>query len=527
MLEIFIKVALDLAKSLPSQNRYERLLEAVRRVVPCDAAAILCLVNGDLVPLICSGLGPQVMAKKYALSEHPRLATILAAREPVRFPSDSLLPDPFDEFIETEGTRRTKVHSCMGCPLFVDDELVGILTLDAFDPHAFDQVDAPTLAAFAALAAATLKNASIIEKLERSAKESSLVARQLLDEARQRSASDLIGQSQIMKDLRREIELVSGSDLAVLITGETGTGKELVARALHHQSSRSDRPFVQINCAALPESLAESELFGHVKGAYTGATSGRQGRFELADTGTLFLDEIGELPPGVQAKLLRVLQFGEVQRVGSDTVISVNVRIIAATNRDLAFEVKSGRFRADLYHRLSVYPLRVSPLRERGEDIKLLSEFFLENARINLGLKQVKISPSAMLALCDYSWPGNVRELEHVMMRAALRSSGGKTSSPVMVEKQHLDLANDKKTESHAANDPAINEQVQIKGKALSTTVEDFERTVIQTALHQAGGNWAKTARYLSVDRGNLYRKAKRLGILNHPPRRADVYGGR
>ncbi len=206
----------------------------------------------------------------------------------------------------------------------------------------------------------------------------------------------------------------------MLISGETGTGKELVAKAVHQGSPRAANPLVYLNCAALPESVAESELFGHVKGAFTGAISNRSGKFEMADNGTLFLDEIGELSLALQAKLLRVLQYGDIQRVGDDRSLRVDVRVLAATNRDLRQEVVEGRFRADLYHRLSVFPLSVPPLRERESDVVLLAGYFCEQCRLRMGLARVILAEAARNRLQKWSWPGNVRELEHAIHRAVV-----------------------------------------------------------------------------------------------------------
>ncbi|MEY0399711.1 sigma 54-interacting transcriptional regulator, partial [Providencia rettgeri] len=221
-----------------------------------------------------------------------------------------------------------------------------------------------------------------------------------------------------MQQLKKEIDIVAVSELNVLVSGETGTGKELVVKSIHEKSLRAEYPLIYLNCAALPESVAESELFGHVKGAFTGAISHRSGKFEMADNGTLFLDEIGELSLALQAKLLRVLQYGDIQRVGDDRSLRVNVRVLAATNRDLREEVLEGRFRADLFHRLSVFPLLVPPLKERGEDIILLAGYFCEQYRQRFGLSSVVLSSSLQRYLLNYSWPGNVRELEHAIHRA-------------------------------------------------------------------------------------------------------------
>jgi anaerobic nitric oxide reductase transcription regulator len=328
-----------------------------------------------------------------------------------------------------------------------------------------------------------------------------------------RNPRELIGQSPVHKRLQEEIQLVGNSPLTVLITGETGCGKELVAEAIHRQSPRAQKPLISLNCAALPELLVESELFGHVKGAFSGAVSGRSGKFELAAGGTLFLDEVGELPLPVQAKLLRVLQSGQLQRVGSDQEHHVDVRIIAATNRDLAEEVRAGRFRADLYHRLSVYPLRVPPLRERGRDVLLLAGFFLEENRARMGLRSLRLNPEAQKLLVGYSWPGNVRELEHLISRAVLKSLAEHSERPriLTIEAAALDLA-----QEQPVSEPQIGQDRPVsvnQGESLKSAVDHYQKVLIDDALVRHQGKWAQVARELSVDRANLSRLAKRLGI--------------
>ena len=237
--------------------------------------------------------------------------------------------------------------------------------------------------------------------------------------------------------------MVSDSELPILLLGETGVGKELFAHRVHRLSRRRAKPLVHVNCAALPESLAESELFGHAKGAFSGAVADRPGRFEAANGGTLFLDEVGELPLLVQAKLLRALQNGEIQRLGDDRPRRVDVRIVAATNRSLKDLVRDGDFRADLYHRLSVYPIAIPPLRERGNDVLLLAGRYLEQNRARLGLRSLRLALDAEEALRRYRWPGNVRELEHVISRAAIKavSRGANRNHIVTLEASLLDLS--------------------------------------------------------------------------------------
>ena len=246
----------------------------------------------------------------------------------------------------------------------------------------------------------------------------------LLDEVRE-NFGDIIGRSPAIQKVLAQIQTVAPTEANVLILGESGTGKELVARAIHDLGARKDHPLVRVNCASIPKELFESEFFGHVRGAFTGAIKDRVGRFELADGGTLFLDEIGEIPPDLQSKLLRVLQEGQFERLGDDRTRTVKVRLIAATNRDLLAEAKSGRFRLDLYYRLSVFPIEVPPLRERLEDMRLLADHFIKQSARRLGVPRPRLSKLQLQELQNYDWPGNVRELQNVIERAAILSRGG------------------------------------------------------------------------------------------------------
>jgi anaerobic nitric oxide reductase transcription regulator len=412
------------------------------------------------------------------------------------------LPDPFDGLLEHDPRALTGVHACIGCPLWIEDELVGILTADALSPSAFDDIDLRFLAAIGALAAAAMRTSHLIQALEAALERQDLVARDLMQADTQRKGHEIIGVSKPIDRLRQEIELVARSDFTVLITGETGTGKELVARSVHASSARHDQPLIYVNCSALAESLVESELFGHLRGAFTGATSDRAGKFEVADQGTLFLDEIGELPLGVQPKLLRALQQGEIQRVGSDTTRTVDVRIIAATNRDLQREVDAGRFRADLFHRLNVYPLHVPPVRDE--------------ARRRLGTGPVRLTAEALAALRRYSWPGNVRELENVLSRVTLRSSINVSRARPLVLEERSFLPTLAEALSTAPDEVwGREEQTSTSQKSLREAVEDFQRTAITRAVANASGNWSAAARALGMHRSNLYHLAVRLGLKN------------
>ena len=296
------------------------------------------------------------------------------------------------------------------------------------------------------------------------------------------------------------IRTVAPTEATVLITGESGTGKELVARALHAQSLRKDEPLVTVNCAALAETLLESELFGHEKGAFTGADKRREGRFKQADRGTLFLDEIGEMPIGVQAKLLRALQQGEIQRVGSDKSEHVDVRVIAATNRDLRKEVEERRFREDLYFRLNVISLEVPPLRQRKEDIPLLAAHFLSHYA-ERNHKNVKgFSAQCMDMLLHYDWPGNVRELQNAVERAVILCTGEYVTGPELP----VNIA------KLAAE--AMPKSTEVSSSLAGLPLEEVERRAIEETLRETGDNKSAAARKLGITRATLHKKLRKYG---------------
>lgn len=313
-------------------------------------------------------------------------------------------------------------------------------------------------------------------------------------------ASGLVGHSHKMIELYKQIALVAPARSTVLVTGESGTGKELVARALHRNSPRSQGAFVAVNCGAITETLLESELFGHVKGSFTGATGDKRGLFEEANAGTVFLDEIGETSLAVQVKLLRVLQEGEMRRVGSARPVQVDVRVLAATNRDLEREVKEGRFREDLFYRLSVVTLRVPPLRERTEDLPLLAANALRQAR-EAGARATTISEEALAVLTQYEWPGNVRELENTIAHAALYARGNVITPedlPAKVRKQGRTVEPENKSQSMFKDLPSLDE---------------LERRYVIHVLQAVGGSRTRAAEVLGIDRRTLYRMAERFGI--------------
>ncbi|MEO5568370.1 MAG: sigma-54 dependent transcriptional regulator [Gemmatimonadaceae bacterium] len=316
---------------------------------------------------------------------------------------------------------------------------------------------------------------------------------------------EMVGVSAGIMRVRELIARVAATDSRVLITGESGTGKELVAAAIHTQSVRRDRPFIRVNCAAIPKDLVESEMFGHEKGAFTGATDRRIGRFELAHTGTLFLDEVGDLGAEAQAKLLRAIEAGEIERVGGGKPIRIDVRILAATNKDLTKAVADGVFREDLFFRLNVIPIPVPPLRERPGDIPSLIQHFVALFRMRSGQAPVTWSDDAIQAMLKYRWPGNVRELANIVERLSILHAGG----PISLDEVR-GVIPVKATEPHRPQsfpDPSSLDQ------SLSDTLDEYERLLISRAVSVAAGNIAEAARRLKTDRPNLYRRMKRLGI--------------
>lgn len=310
----------------------------------------------------------------------------------------------------------------------------------------------------------------------------------------------ILGRSPAMLAMQETIATVAPTEATVLITGESGTGKELVARALHSGSARADKPMVTVNCAALAENLLESELFGHEKGSFTGADRRREGRFVQANGGTLFLDEIGEMPLPLQAKLLRALQEGEVQRVGSDAPLTVDVRVLAATNRDLREEVARRRFREDLYFRLNVISLEVPPLRDRGEDIPVLAAHFLERFA-GRNRKSIRgFSPQAVDSLLRYAWPGNVRELENAVERAVILCNGD------LITRRELPAAITEAASPEEASSAAV-------GALAGLPLDELERRAIGETLRCTGDNKSEAARQLGITRATLHNKLRKYGL--------------
>ena len=503
----FVQIAINLNASLTSKDRHRELLKIIRGVIPYDAS-VLMMVDGDkLIPLESFGLSDEAKEKSYNLKEHPRLDIIYHSKSPVRFPVDSGLPDPFDGMVSSDPHALEEVHACLGCPLIVDNKTIGVLTADSLSPNAFDHIEDYILEALSALAGATLRTSLLLDALEETAKFHGMVAQDLMNQVSSKGGGELIGTGPEIQKLKEDIKLVAKSDLAVLITGETGTGKELVARSIHSYSRRFDRPMIYVNCAALPESIAESELFGHKKGSFTGAVSDRMGKFEVANHGTLFLDEIGELPLSIQAKLLRAIQEGEIQRVGEDKIRKVDVRVVAATNRVLEDEIQKGNFRADLYHRLNVYPLITPPLRNHLHDVPLLTGYFCDYYQRRLGCNPFRLSNESTDKLMKYNWPGNVRELKNIISRATLHASQSQHKGSVtIIEPEHLFIPGSQKEKISTVSKKE-------ESLSLQEAVIEYKKKYILKAVKKHKGNWSKAAQELGLHRSNLYHLRDNLGI--------------
>jgi len=395
-------------------------------------------------------------------------------------------------FLDRTGARRYMDRSELAflcVPIIYDDHAVGVLSADKAAKNV-EHLDRE-LAMLSSVAELISKSVHI-----RALEEENRRLRQMLGHAKAPTV-DIIGRSNPMQEVFALIGQVADSATTVLIHGETGTGKELVAKAIHVNSARKAAPLIQVNCAAIPETLIESELFGHEKGAFTGALHQRRGRFEEANTGTIFLDEIGELSPAAQVKLLRVLQERQFQPLGSSRTIKINVRVITATNRNLEQDITTGRFRADLYYRLNVFPIHLPPLRERGSDIILLADHFVLKYAKDLGKPVKRISPAVMEAFLSYAWPGNVRELENCIERAILLTTGDS------IEIMHL-------PPSLRANTLETDKKDQGK---LSSVIEANERSLIIEALKETQGNQSKAAKYLGTTKRIVQYRIQKLGI--------------
>ncbi len=500
-----------LGASLNVRDVFDRLAEAVRPVLDFD------LMGVSLVS--ASGRELEVLAK---------VTNFEAEATPARIPLEDfsfsskvgageviLIHDaPVELDRDRPGDRRIidgGGRSCLCVPLWFGERVGGALHFGKRRPYWFDRTDAEIAKGIAAQLVLALQHQRLAEEQGRLALAEDRARRleqqleSLQDELGERYGFDrIIGRAPPLREALDRAAKVAPTETTVLITGESGTGKELVARAMHHASLRADGPLVAINCAALPDTLLESELFGHERGAFTGADRLKRGRFELAAGGTLFLDEIAELSQGVQAKLLRVLQEREFERVGGTTTLRANVRLIAATNRNLERAVETGRFREDLYYRLNVFSVHLPPLCERGDDVLLLADHFVRDLGMRIGRGEPGLSRDAREALLAHPWPGNIRELQNAVERALIMSDGGLLSAA------QLGLVPRRERDAEGA---ALSAAPGPQAHAFGHSLADWEKQIVLDVLKKAKGNKSRAARLLGLTRSQLYTRLKRFGL--------------
>lgn len=467
-----------------------RILESATKLTNGEASSLL-LVNPEnnklYFEIALGSKGTEI--KRFSLNMGEGIAGWVAERNTSLVVNDVANDQRFYSDISKQIGFPTS--AILAVPMRIKDQCVGVLEIvNKVDGKPFNQDDLQWLEVFATQAALAVQNARSYQRVQEE-------VHFLQDQIQYKKGyHTFIGSSNVIQEKLAISKRVAATDSSVLILGESGVGKELFAEQIHLNSPRAEMPFIRVNCAALPEHLLESELFGHVKGAFTDATADRRGRFELADQGTIFLDEIGDVPINLQAKLLRVLQEKVFEKVGSSEPVKVDVRIIAATNKDIEKELEEGRFRQDLYYRLNVLPIYVPPLRERKEDISELTDFFLK--RLNHETKkQIRgFTSSAIEALLSYSWPGNVRELENVVERAVV------ICSDEYIEPKDLILST-----ASAANEDTFS------GKNLKDAINLFKRHYIQESLEMNSWSQTQTAKILGIQRTYLSRLIKELKI--------------
>jgi Nif-specific regulatory protein len=402
--------------------------------------------------------------------------------------------------LRSESVMRADIVSTIAVPLWDGDTIRGVLQCDNRASVILRNEDFEMMMAVAGLATLAVENARLLQRVKLAEEKLRGEVKYLKGREEKRRFSDIIGESNAMKEIFRQLEKVIDTRATVSIEGETGTGKEVIASAIHYQGRRRDKLFVAQNCAALPESLLESELFGHKKGAFTGADHDKKGLFEIADGGTLFLDEISEMPLSLQAKLLRVLQEGEIRPVGATASKQIDVRILCASNKALEKEVEKGTFRQDLFYRLRVFPLRLPPLRERREDVPLLVEHFLRKYTLEMNKPVAGITPESLDQLQAYAWPGNIRELENEVQRLVIQCEPESFITPDLLA-------------------PAVRKVEGLLGRVapkkgtLKDMMEEIERWLLAEALREHGGNKTKTAENLGITREGLHKKLTKYGM--------------
>ncbi|MGE4457381.1 MAG: sigma-54 interaction domain-containing protein [Arcobacteraceae bacterium] len=409
------EIALLVSNNIDLENSLKKALKVIKDRLDLQKCVIYTLEDNMLE--VFSSIDFNKMQENLARYKIGEGATGLAAKTKEPVVVTNVHTDVV--FLNKSGNKDSNTVSYIAVPMLINERVVGVLAVSLVKSTKIGLEDTVRiLTIISSLFAQAINSFKTIESEREKLKDLKLYYKMEWD-AKVHNFGDIVGESPKMQDVYKVIERIASTNVTVLVRGETGTGKELIAAAIHKRSQRASEPFVKINCAAITETLLESELFGHEKGAFTDAKEMRKGRFELADKGTLFLDEIGDISPNLQVKLLRVLQEREFERVGGSKTIKVNVRLVAATNRNLEKMVEEGKFREDLYYRLNVIPINLPPLRARGDDIKLLVNFFLETA-IKNHKREVIITPQAMDALCAYPWPGNIRELQNTIERIVL-----------------------------------------------------------------------------------------------------------
>jgi len=455
------------------------LLDALLELTSADKGFLILLEDGELAVKAARNLARTSIEDAVSRVSDSIVQKVVRTRRPI------VVADALHdlEWSSSSSVVNLKLCSVMCAPLMAKGEVFGVIYLGNDSVVSlFDERNLEPLTVFAAQASLLVQNAMLLDGLRREN-----VA--LKEAVRERQYGDLIGAGASMKEVYRRIEKVAGTDVNVLVTGETGTGKELVAREVHRRSPRAGGPFVAVNCAAIPEGLMESELFGHVKGAFTGAVATRPGKFQAASGGTLFLDEIGEMAPSLQVKLLRVLQDRTVVKVGDSRPEPVDIRVIAATNKVLEDEIGRGAFREDLYYRVNVVSIHLPPLRERGDDVVVIGKYFLQKYAKEFGSRARSFAPNATVAMKKYGWPGNIRELENRVKKAVVLADGP------LVGAQDLDLR------------PENLEPIQ----PLARAKEEFQKRYINDVLERNGGNRTKTAKDLDVDPRTVFRHLEKL----------------
>lgn len=482
-LNALLKISTCLSTVRELTTLQHELLETLLDTIPAERAAILFVKENSEALVASFG------RDKKSQTEQPiRISRSVAER--VRNEGVSVLCVDVREDESVSGAESllaAQVRSLICVPLLVRERLTGLIYIDSSSPgKVLDEGHLQLLAAVGSIAAVAIENVQRLEWLEGENKR--LHQEINLDH-------NMIGESPRMREVYRFIERIAPAEATVLIRGESGTGKELVAHAIHHNSERADKPFVAINCAVLSETLLESELFGYEKGAFTGAVAQKRGRFEVADGGTLFLDEVGELTPATQSKLLRVLQERQFERLGGTRTIDVDVRVIAATNRNLEIAIKDGTFRQDLFYRLNVISFTLPPLRERREDISLLAYHFAAKYSKKCKRQVSGISPEARACLVAYDWPGNVRELENAIERAVILSN----TDVIMPEDLPETLLGIAPAQPNLSN--------------YQQAVIEMKKQFLLRALDQANGSYTEAAKLLGIHRTNLHRLIRTLNL--------------